>query len=92
VTVHLTKDGVVDAFEVKGGLTLTVTNEAAVACQVQLADKAFPAGRPFDFPMFDHCPHVEINNYYNCCCYQFQLMIAKDNTSPDAMIELTLQV
>lgn len=36
VTVHLKPDGAVDAFEVKGSLTLTATTDAAALCKVQL--------------------------------------------------------
>ena len=35
--VHLTTDGSVDAFEVKGSLSLTATNDIAALSKVQLA-------------------------------------------------------
>ena len=37
IIAHLTRDGAVDAFEVKGSLTLTATTEAAALSKVQLA-------------------------------------------------------
>jgi hypothetical protein len=45
VIAHLTRDGAVDAFEVKGSLTLTATTEAAALSKVQLA-MADPASVP----------------------------------------------
>lgn len=37
IIAHLTRDGAVDAFEVKGSLTLTATTEAAALSKVQLS-------------------------------------------------------
>jgi len=51
VIAHLTRDGAVDAFEVKGSLTLTATTEAAALSKVVLGEGggggALPAGLNF---------------------------------------------
>lgn len=50
IVAHLTRDGAVDAFEVKGSLTLTATTEAAALSKVALAAggaRPVPAGLNF---------------------------------------------
>ncbi len=49
VIAHLTRDGAVESFEVKGSLTLTATTDAAALSKVQLATSSadMPAGLNF---------------------------------------------
>ncbi len=47
IIAHLTRDGAVDAFEVKGSLTLTATTEAAALSKVQLSVAESVSGLSF---------------------------------------------